>query len=68
MQIEAGNSGAQAEMAQNAQATDMAQSATTTPPPYGPLMVDGVPVPGMLISSDGALHCSSSNLQLNSLP
>ena len=52
---EAGNSGAQAEMAQNAQATDMAQSATTTPPPYGPLMVDGVPVPGMLISSDGSI-------------
>lgn len=52
---EAGNSGASAEMAQNAQATDTAQSGTTTPPPYGPLMVDGVPVPGMLISSDGSI-------------
>ncbi|MDQ0656462.1 MMPL family transporter [Paenibacillus sp. W2I17] len=51
---EAGNSGA-AEMAQNAQATDMARSTTTTPPPYGPLMVNGVPVPGMLISSDGSI-------------
>ncbi|MFL0374269.1 MMPL family transporter [Paenibacillus amylolyticus] len=52
---EAGNSGASAEMAQNAQSAGAAQSATTTPPPYGPLMVDGVPVPGMLISSDGSI-------------
>lgn len=52
---EASNSGASAEMAQNAQSAGAAQSATTTAPPYGPLMVDGVPVPGMLISSDGSI-------------
>ncbi|MGO4729212.1 MMPL family transporter [Paenibacillus sp. 2KB_22] len=52
---EASNSMASAEMAQNAQSAGAAQSATTTPPPYGPLMVDGVPVPGMLISSDGSI-------------
>ncbi|WP_315792776.1 MMPL family transporter [Paenibacillus sp. BIC5C1] len=47
---EAGSSGASADMAQ---AANMQQSATASPPPYGPLMVDGVPVPGVLLSSDG---------------
>ncbi|PQP81398.1 transporter [Paenibacillus sp. PCH8] len=54
---EASASGATAEMAQaqNAQAANMAQSQATSPPPYGPLMVEGVPVPGVLISSDGKI-------------
>ncbi|OPG95795.1 transporter [Chryseobacterium mucoviscidosis] len=47
---EASNSGASADMAQ---AANMQQSAAASPPPYGPLMVDGVPVPGVLLSSDG---------------
>lgn len=48
---EASSSGATADMAQ---ASNMQQqSAAASPPPYGPLMVDGVPVPGVLLSSDG---------------
>ncbi|MFE6076302.1 MMPL family transporter [Paenibacillus sp. NPDC057886] len=47
---ETSSSGASADMAQ---AANMQQSATASPPPYGPLMVDGVPVPGVLLSSDG---------------
>lgn len=47
---EASSSGASADMAQ---AANMQQSAAASPPPYGPLMVDGVPVPGVLLSSDG---------------
>ncbi|MFB8376030.1 MMPL family transporter [Paenibacillus taichungensis] len=47
---EASSSGASADMAQ---AANMQQSATASPPPYGPLMVDGLPVPGVLLSSDG---------------
>ncbi|PIH58848.1 MMPL family transporter [Paenibacillus sp. LK1] len=45
-------SGATAEMAQAA-STD--QSATVATPSYGPLMVDGVPVPGVLLSPDGRI-------------
>lgn len=37
-----------------AQAMNMAPSATASPPPYGPFMVNNVPVPGVLISSDGS--------------
>lgn len=37
-----------------AQAMNMAQSSTASPPPYGPFMVNNVPVPGVLISSDGS--------------
>jgi RND superfamily putative drug exporter len=48
---EASSSGASADMAQAANMQQ--QSATASPPPYGPLMVDGVPVPGVLLSSDG---------------
>ncbi|MEC0127047.1 MMPL family transporter [Paenibacillus pabuli] len=47
---EASSSGAAADMAQ---AANMQQSALASPPPYGPLIVEGVPVPGVLISSDG---------------
>ncbi|MGC5772890.1 MMPL family transporter [Paenibacillus pabuli] len=47
---EASSSGAAADMAQ---AANMQQSAAASPPPYGPLIVEGVPVPGVLISSDG---------------
>ncbi|MFC9708844.1 MMPL family transporter [Paenibacillus sp. NPDC056933] len=49
---EASSSGAAADMAQ---AANMQQSATSSPPPYGPLIVEGVPVPGVLISSDGKI-------------
>ncbi|QLG40106.1 MMPL family transporter [Paenibacillus sp. FSL W7-1088] len=49
---EASSSGASADMAQ---AANMQQSTTASPPPYGPLMVDGVPVPGVLLSSDGKI-------------
>ncbi|QOS79089.1 MMPL family transporter [Paenibacillus sp. JNUCC31] len=49
---EASSSGAAADMAQAAQ---MQQTATSSPPPYGPLIVEGVPVPGVLISSDGKI-------------
>ncbi|WP_434756545.1 MMPL family transporter [Paenibacillus amylolyticus] len=35
-----------------AQSMNMAQSATASPPPYGPLIVNNAPVPGVLISSD----------------
>nr|WP_154889181.1 MMPL family transporter [Paenibacillus xylanexedens] len=48
---QANNSGASADAAQ---AMNMAQSATASPPPYGPFMVNNVPVPGLLISSDGS--------------
>ncbi|HBU82841.1 MAG TPA: transporter [Paenibacillus sp.] len=48
---EASSSGASADMAQAANMQQ--QSAAASPPPYGPLMVDGVPVPGVLLSSDG---------------
>lgn len=48
---EASSSGASADMAQAANMQQ--QSAAASPPPYGPLMVDGVPVPGLLLSSDG---------------
>ncbi|UPK41597.1 MMPL family transporter [Paenibacillus pabuli] len=49
---EASSSGASADMAQ---AANMQQSTTASPPPYGPLMVNGVPVPGVLLSSDGKI-------------
>ncbi|MBD2844005.1 MMPL family transporter [Paenibacillus sp. IB182496] len=39
-------------------------------PPYGPLMADGMPVPGVLIANDGsvALFQFQFTMQLNSLP
>lgn len=45
-------SGSTAEMAQ---ASNTEQSATVATPSYGPLMVDGVPVPGVLLSPDGRI-------------
>lgn len=38
------------------QAASMDQSAAATAPPsYGPLMADGVPVPGVILSADGSI-------------
>lgn len=47
-----------------------AQTAGAAAPPYGPLVIDGAPVPGMLISSDGsvALFQFQFTVQQNSLP
>lgn len=45
-------SGATAEMAQ---ASSTEQPVTVAAPSYGPLMVDGVPVPGVLLSPDGRI-------------
>lgn len=55
------------------QGADKAGTGGTTPvkiPPYGPLMVDGIPVPGMLISADGsvALFQFQFTVQQVSLP
>ncbi|WP_058301462.1 MMPL family transporter [Gorillibacterium timonense] len=69
-------SGATAGAATNsaAQTGDAAASAgataTTQLPPYGPLLVDGNPVPGVLIASDGnvALFQFQFTVQQSSLP
>ncbi|WP_235427102.1 MMPL family transporter [Cohnella kolymensis] len=55
------------------QGTDQAAAQSAAPiemPPYGPLMVNGVPVPGMLISNDGsvALFQFQFTVQQTSLP
>ncbi|MFF2089928.1 MMPL family transporter [Paenibacillus sp. NPDC058174] len=40
---------------QTAQGADTNQATPAEMPPYGPLMVNGMPVPGVLLSSDGSL-------------
>ncbi|WP_342555965.1 MMPL family transporter [Paenibacillus sp. FSL R7-0652] len=48
---QASGSGSSAEAAQS---MNMAQQGAASPPPYGPLIVNNVPVPGVLIASDGS--------------
>ncbi|SDS51934.1 putative drug exporter of the RND superfamily [Paenibacillaceae bacterium GAS479] len=57
----------------NAQGTMPKQAATAPPanmPPYGPLMINGAPLPGMLISTDGnvALFQFQFTVQQTSVP
>jgi RND superfamily putative drug exporter len=56
--------------AQGADNTGISEAAPVEMPPYGPLMVDGMPVPGMLIASDGsvALFQFQFTVQQTSLP
>ncbi|MFD2170016.1 MMPL family transporter [Tumebacillus lipolyticus] len=42
-----------ASLAESPQSAGTDQATTTERPPYGPLMANGVPVPGVIISSDG---------------
>jgi len=53
-----------------AQGNETAQATTGEIPPYGPLMVNGVPVPGVLLASDGsvALFQFQFTVQQMSLP
>ncbi|MFC5529667.1 MMPL family transporter [Cohnella yongneupensis] len=56
----------------DAQGADAKQAATTSAeqPPYGPLIIDGVPVPGVLIATDGsvALFQFQFTVQQTSVP
>lgn len=56
--------------AQGEAAAGAAQGAAGEMPPYGPMMVDGVPVPGVMIASDGsvALFQFQFTVQQMSLP
>ncbi|MDQ0113822.1 MMPL family transporter [Paenibacillus harenae] len=56
--------------AQGDAAAGAAQGAAGELPPYGPMMVDGVPVPGVMIASDGsvALFQFQFTVQQMSLP
>ncbi|CAH1215819.1 Membrane protein YdfJ [Paenibacillus plantiphilus] len=64
-----GDQTAQASNGQTANQAD-AGAAMAEMPPYGPLIVDGMPVPGMLIATDGsvALFQFQFTVQQNSLP
>ncbi|MDQ6420536.1 MMPL family transporter [Paenibacillus sp. LHD-117] len=71
----AGNAAAQGDPSQagSAQGGDAAGTAGAAPaemPPYGPLIVDGMPVPGMLIATDGSvgLFQFQFTVQQTSLP
>ncbi|ANE46475.1 transporter [Paenibacillus swuensis] len=52
------------------QAAAKGQTATGSMPPYGPLMVNGAPVPGVILSSDGnvALFQFQFTVQQSSIP
>lgn len=54
----------------NTQGDGTKQATTAERPPYGPLMVNGVPVPGVLLSSDGrvAMFQFQFTVQQMSLP
>lgn len=58
------------QQAAQAAASGQASSEQTELPPYGPLVIDGMPVPGVNISSDGnvALFQFQFTVQQNSLP
>jgi RND superfamily putative drug exporter len=65
--------GDQTLQAESTQGGDTADTGSATPvemPPYGPLIVNGMPVPGMLISTDGsvALFQFQFTIQQTSLP
>ncbi|GGG07900.1 MMPL family transporter [Paenibacillus abyssi] len=65
--------GAQAAQDGSSQGSDNTGSAGAVPaemPPYGPLIVDGMPVPGVLMATDGsvALFQFQFTVQQNSLP
>jgi RND superfamily putative drug exporter len=59
-----------AQQSASAQGNGTAQEATGEMPPYGPLMVNGVPVPGVMLASDGsvALFQFQFTVQQMSLP
>ncbi|WP_337101826.1 MMPL family transporter [Paenibacillus sp. YIM B09110] len=65
---DAASQGGQA--AQGEAAAEGAQGATGELPPYGPMMIDGAPVPGVMIASDGsvALFQFQFTVQQMSLP
>jgi RND superfamily putative drug exporter len=60
----------QAETTQSGNTAGTGSTAPVKMPPYGPLIVDGKPVPGMLIATDGsvALFQFQFNVQQTSLP
>ncbi|WP_239619095.1 MMPL family transporter [Cohnella mopanensis] len=59
-----------ASMSDGAQENASAQASSSEAPPYGPLIVDGVPVPGVMLASDGsvALFQFQFTVQQMSLP
>lgn len=50
-----GNNQADASTSGNTQGDRSKQATTAEMPPFGPLMVNGVPVPGVMLSSDGSV-------------
>ncbi|MCL6459527.1 MAG: MMPL family transporter, partial [Gorillibacterium sp.] len=55
---------------ETAQGSETPQATTGEIPPYGPLMVNGIPIPGMMLASDGsvALFQFQFTVQQMSLP
>lgn len=65
-----GSEAAQQNAAAQAGASAQAQAASNEAPPYGPLIANGVPVPGVMLASDGsiALFQFQFTVQQMSLP